>query len=114
MKHVTNTTGLTAFKLSTGEEIIAKIVSCHSTHYTIENPVQLIYQKEGFAGIPYMLWCQRKMNLQICHVVCEAEVEKDIADFYYQQVNKIVAATPGQVQVLKEENGSKPSLRLSL
>ena len=53
------------FKLSTGEEIIAKVTAITDTAFTIERPLQPMTTEAGVQLVPYMFLADPKKPMQL-------------------------------------------------
>jgi|TARA_B110000967_G_scaffold12785_1_gene12380 hypothetical protein len=73
-----------SLKLSSGEEIVARLDKETPKEYTLKKPMVLIMQAEGLGLAPYMYSVKptSKFNILVNSVSCIAKTETDIADQY--------------------------------
>lgn len=72
------------FKLSTGEEIIARVVSEETTEYLIEKPLQMAMGQRGLQFAPFMMMVDpdKKIGLKKDKIVADAPPVKEIEGQY--------------------------------
>lgn len=85
------------FKLTSGEEVVANIVSDHKDYYTIEDAVLIVYSQNttgdmttGFA--PFCPFAESKMELYKATVSVTADVKKNLLEEYNRIFSKIQIA----------------------
>tara|TARA_B110000503_G_scaffold12490_1_gene16957 strand:+ start:1026 stop:1316 length:291 start_codon:yes stop_codon:yes gene_type:complete len=80
-----------SFKLSSGEEIIARLEAEDAKSFTIRKPMVLIAGEKGLGLAPFMFSVSPdgKFVLQSQSVSCVAKTEKDIAKQYTSQTSGI-------------------------
>lgn len=96
---------ITLFKLSTGEEILAKVLQSNQNDFTIDNVVSLVYQPTedgrmtaGFA--PYMPYSDGPITLNRIAIISYTEQIKDkVIEQYRRVFSDIVIAPAGSVNV---------------
>ena len=73
-----------SFKLSSGEEIVARLESQDASSYKLHKPMVLIMQQQGMGLAPFMFSVSpdAKFNLQASSVSCVAKTESEIAKQY--------------------------------
>lgn len=83
-----------SFKLSSGEEIIARLDAEDAKTFTLHKPMVLIMGQQGLGLAPFMFSVSpdAKFNLQATSVSCVAKTEKDISSQYTQQTTGITLA----------------------
>lgn len=93
---------LKVFKLTSGEEIVAEIVSQTVDHITIMNPVTLAPTPQGFQPIPAWPCFATKTGIPIeaKHIMAMGEPKDQLADFYLETFSGIKAASPEQTKKL--------------
>jgi hypothetical protein len=75
-----------SLKLSSGEEIVARLDKEESGTYTLSKPMVLVAQQQGLGLAPFMFSVSpdAKFALQASSVSCIAKTEKEIAMQYMQ------------------------------
>lgn len=75
-------------RLTTGEEILCKIVNDTSTLITVTDPVQLIPTSEGKIGFaPYMGYCAiDKLHIKVEHIMFVVQPEPGLIDKYKSMI----------------------------
>jgi hypothetical protein len=83
-----------SFKLSSGEELVARLDAESATSYTLKKPMCLIAQQQGLGLAPFMFGVnpEGKFILQAHAVSCVAKTEADIAKQYLATTSGIVPA----------------------
>lgn len=83
-----------SFKLTSGEEIIARLDAEDDKFYTLHKPMVMIVQQQGMGLAPFMFSVSpdAKFNLQASSVACIAKTEKEIASQYTQQTTGIAVS----------------------
>ena len=83
-----------SFKLSSGEEIVARLEKETANEFTVKKPMVLIAQQEGLGLAPFMFSVSpdAKFNLQQTSISCIAKTEGEIAKQYTQQTSGIAFA----------------------
>jgi hypothetical protein len=73
-----------SFKLSSGEEIVARLEKEDDKSYTLKKPMVLMMQQQGLGLAPFMFSVSPdgKFNLQATSVSCIAKTESEIAKQY--------------------------------
>jgi hypothetical protein len=81
-----------SFKLSSGEEIIARLEAETDKNYTLHKPMVLIAGKEGLGLAPFMFSVapDGKFVLQAQSVSCVAKTEEQISKQYTSQTSGIL------------------------
>jgi len=82
---------IVSLKLSSGEEIVARLDEETSTKFTLSKPMVLIMQAEGLGLAPYMysVKATSKFHILSSTVSCVAKTEEDIAAQYVQTTSGI-------------------------
>lgn len=82
------------FKLSSGEELIAKLVEETMTHYKVSRPLVIAMSPQGPALMPYLFTVHPDKELSISKglVVVIADSDKQFADQYLQGTTGIKMA----------------------
>ena len=85
---------IVSFKLSSGEEIVARLKSQDTKSYTLHKPMVLIMQQQGMGLAPFMFSVSpdAKFNLQASSVSCVAKTEDEIAKQYTASTSNIQMA----------------------
>lgn len=80
-----------SFKLSSGEEIVARLDAQDDTSYTLSKPMVLIMQQQGMGLAPFMFSVSptSKFKLQVQSVSCVAKTEDEIAKQYTATTSNI-------------------------
>ena len=80
-----------SFKLSSGEEIIARLEKEDDKSYTLKKPMVLIAQQQGLGLAPFMFSVNPdgKFVLQANAVSCIAKTEEEIGKQYLSQTSGI-------------------------
>ena len=83
-----------SLKLSSGEEIVARMDGEDSEYYTLKKPMVLVMQEKGLGLAPFMFGVnpEGKFVLQAHAVSCVAKTEADIAKQYLATTSGIVPA----------------------
>ena len=81
-----------SLKLSSGEEIVARLEKETETAFTVKKPMVLIAQAEGLGLAPFMFSVSpdAKFNLQVSSVSCVAKTQDDISKQYTATTSGIV------------------------
>jgi hypothetical protein len=79
-----------SLKLSSGEEIVARLDAEDSTYFTLKKPMVLIMQEKGLGLAPFMFSVDpsNKFMMRTSSVSCVSKTQTDIA-------NQYVATTTG-------------------
>ena len=80
-----------SLKLSSGEEIAARLDSETPKEYTLKKPMVLIMQNEGLGLAPYMYSVSpdAKFNVLVNSVSCIAKTQDEIAKQYISTTSNI-------------------------
>ena len=80
-----------SFKLSSGEELVARLESENEKSYTLKKPMVLIAQQQGLGLAPFMFSVSPdgKFVLQANSVSCVAKTQEEIAKQYMSQTSGI-------------------------
>jgi hypothetical protein len=83
-----------SFKLSSGEEIVARLEKEEAKTYTVKKPMVLIMQQQGMGLAPFMFSVSpdAKFNIQASSVSCVAKTEGEIAKQYTATTSNIQMA----------------------
>jgi hypothetical protein len=81
-----------SFKLSSGEEIVARLDKESDTYYTLKKPMVLIAQAEGLGLAPFMFSVSpdNKFNLRTSSVSCVSKTQDEISKQYVATTTGIV------------------------
>lgn len=73
-----------SLKLSSGEEIVARLEEETATKFVVKKPMVLIMQQEGMGLAPFMFSVnpEVKFNILTSSVACIAKTESEIAKQY--------------------------------
>ena len=82
---------IVSFKLSSGEEIVARLDDENDKSYTLKKPMVLIMQQQGLGLAPFMFSVspEGKFVLQSNAVSCVAKTEAEIAKQYTATTSNI-------------------------
>jgi hypothetical protein len=80
-----------SLKLSSGEEIVARLEKEDTKSFTVRKPMVLIMQQEGLGLAPFMFSVSpdAKFVLQATSINCIAKTEGEIAKQYTKQISGI-------------------------
>ena len=83
-----------SLKLSSGEEIVARLDEETATKFVLTKPMVLIMQQEGLGLAPYMFSVSpdAKFNILATTVSCVAKTEPEIAKQYTASTSNIQMA----------------------
>ena len=75
-----------SIKLSSGEEMVARLESETETKVTVYKPLMLVAQQQGMGLAPYMFTVKHdnKFNLNMQNIICIAKTEKEMASKYME------------------------------
>lgn len=78
-----------SLKLSSGEELIARLTTEDNTHVTLTKPLTLVATEQGVAFAPFMFTIspETKIKVKINNVTCIVKTAKDAADTYIKQTS---------------------------
>jgi hypothetical protein len=91
-----------AFKLASGEEIVAEVVEQNETHTTIKNPLGCVMQRaqDGHPVMGFVPWMQAAdspYQIKNQMIVIEAEVASDVKNGYNQIFGSGIVVPPKQL-----------------
>ena len=81
-----------SFKISSGEELVAKLVQITPTHFILNRPLALGMTPQGPAFTPYMVTVDFKsedLHLDKTHVVAISKTQEQIKTSYTSSVSGI-------------------------
>lgn len=80
-----------SFKLTSGEEIVARLEEETDKTFTLHKPLVLIASQQGLGLAPFMFSVnpESKFHLQAHSISCIAKTESEIASQYTQQTTGI-------------------------
>ena len=80
-----------SFKLSSGEEIVARLEAEDAKTFTVRKPMVLIANQQGLGLAPFMFSVspESKFVLQATSVSCVAKTEAEIGKQYTSQTSSI-------------------------
>lgn len=80
-----------SLKLSSGEEIVARLEEETSTRFVLNKPMVLIMQQQGMGLAPFMFSVSpnTKFNVLATTVSCIAKTESDLAKQYTSSTSNI-------------------------
>ena len=83
-----------SIKLSSGEEMIARLDSETDTNVILSKPYILIAAQNGMALAPYMFTVtpDTKIKLKINNIICVVKSAKDASDMYIKQSTGLTVA----------------------
>lgn len=85
---------IVSVKLSSGEEMMAKLEDESGSHLTLTKPLILVAAEKGMGLAPFMFTVspEAKVSLNINNIICVVKSAKDAADTYIQQTTGIKLA----------------------
>ncbi len=89
-------------RLTTGEEILAKIVTDTTTLISVTDPVQLIPTREGqITFAPYMAYCDiDKLHIKVEHIMFIVQPEDGLVDKYKSMIGDTPAIDTGTQKII--------------
>jgi len=80
-----------SLKLSSGEEIVARLEKEDAKYFTVRKPMVLIAQPEGLGLAPFMFSVSpdAKFNITVTSVSCVAKTQDEIGKQYTSQTSGI-------------------------
>ena len=80
-----------SIKLSSGEEVVARLEAESSDKITVVKPLMLVVQQQGMGLAPYMFTVKHdnKFNLNMQNIICIAKTEKEMASKYIESTTGI-------------------------
>jgi len=80
-----------SLKLSSGEEIVARLEKEDAKYFTVRKPMVLIAQAEGLGLAPFMFSVSpdAKFNITVTSVSCVARTQDEIGKQYTSQTSGI-------------------------
>ena len=83
-----------SIKLSSGEEMIARLDSENDTNVIVSKPYILIAAQNGMALAPHMFTVtpDTKIKLKINNIICVVKSAKDASDMYIKQSTGLTVA----------------------
>jgi hypothetical protein len=93
MKLETNT--IYTFKLTTGEEIIARIIEINQDHLIIEHPISAVLSPQGLQLMPGLFSANMDKNIRLNNSswAMIAEAREDVRNSWIQAVTGIAPVT---------------------
>ncbi len=81
-----------SIKLSSGEEMVAKLVKEDNNHLTVSQPLMLVAGEQGIGLAPYMFTVKvdSKFTIKVNNVITVVKTEEDAAKMYTQQTSGIL------------------------
>jgi hypothetical protein len=94
-----STGDIVCFKISNGDEIIAKIVEVKDTGYIVNKPCTVIPSQQGLGLMQSLISGDINTNITLnnSHVIMHSPVIKDIENHYIQTTTGIQPATRGGI-----------------
>jgi len=88
-------------RLTTGEEILCKIVADTTTLITVTDPVQLIpTQDGGITFAPYMSYCEiDKLHIKVEHIMFIVNPSEGMITQYKQMIGDTIVAPQQKIIV---------------
>lgn len=76
-----------SIKLSSGEEVVARLEAESSDKITVVKPLMLVVQQQGMGLAPYMFTVRHdnKFTLNMQNIICIAKTEKEMASQYIEK-----------------------------
>jgi hypothetical protein len=93
MKLETNT--IYTFKLTTGEEQVAKLVEINQDHYVVEHPILTVISPQGLQMMPGLFSANLDKNVRLNIASCAmiADTREDIRNSWIQATTGIAPVT---------------------
>jgi len=90
---------IVCFKLVTGDEIVAKIVSEHNGDYTVSRPCTVIPSQQGLGLMQSLISGNINTNvtLKSQHILMHTPVVQDIENHYIKTTTGIEPVTRGKI-----------------
>jgi len=90
---------IVCFKISNGDELVAKIVEETDTAYTVSRPCVLIPSQQGLGLMQALISADINTNITLnkSHVMMTAPVVTDIENHYIRTTTGIQPATKGGI-----------------
>lgn len=88
------------FKLTNGEELVAKIQQKFDTHYEIQHPISMILGPQGLQMMPSLFSANPDKNvlLNISNIALACEAREDVRSKYIEATTGLV--TPPSKQII--------------
>jgi hypothetical protein len=82
---------IVTLKLTSGEEVIGKLVTQTESKYTVSKPMVLSMSQQGVGMIPYVITAEPDADISVnkSAVVLACETRKDAASSYLEQTTGI-------------------------
>ena len=95
-----------SFRISTGEEIVAKLVTEDMTQYIVTRPLALIQTPKGIGLAPAMVTVDPKEDISYnnASIISIANPNKQIKDSYFKSVTGLVSGAGIDADSLKTKN----------
>ena len=76
-----------SIKLSSGEEVVARLEAESGDKITVYKPLMLVVQQQGMGLAPYMFTVRHdnKFTLNMQNIICVAKTEKEMASQYIEK-----------------------------
>ena len=76
-----------SIKLSSGEELIARLDSESGDKITVIKPLMLVVQQQGMGLAPYMFTVKHdnRFTLNMQNIICVAKTDKEMASQYIEK-----------------------------
>lgn len=76
-----------SIKLSSGEEIVARLEAESGDKITVVKPLMLVVQQKGMGLAPYMFTVRHdnKFTLNMQNIICVAKTDKEMASQYIEK-----------------------------
>ena len=83
-----------SLKLTSGEELVARLDDETTTHYQLHKPMVLVANQQGLGLAPFMFSVSpdSKFKINASAVTCVLKTEKELASQYTQQTTGIAVA----------------------
>jgi hypothetical protein len=90
-----NPNDIVTFKLTTGEEIIARVKSIESDHYLIDQPISAVLGPQGLQLMPSLFSAkmEQTVRLNTGSWIMVAETREDVRNSYIQATTGIAPVT---------------------
>jgi hypothetical protein len=83
------------FKLVTGEELIARVVTTESEHYELESPISVVLSPQGLQMMPSLFSSMQERNVLLNKTACAmiGEPREDVNNGWIQATTGIAPVT---------------------
>lgn len=85
------------FKLTTGEDVVGKVVFDNEITVTIENPARFVIAREGVGMMPFFPFSSSKQHtFKHAHIICSGDVEEEVYSAWSAQFGTGIVLGSGE------------------